>query len=225
MAASPNPPPNREARVRRKAVLAVVLASGSGLLAAGAVASSANSSTHTAKATVITVVAGKPSELGFQLSQSTNLKPGSYTFKVTNKGLGFHTFKFCLRPVKTAAKNTCVGKVTKTLHPGQTASFTVNITKTGKYEYLCSIPGHAAGGMKGLIGVGVAVKPAPKPPKTSRRPPPPRRRRPRPPAVSRPTGARPARRQARRSGAMKTAMKPAPDRMTQTAASSLVSAP
>jgi uncharacterized cupredoxin-like copper-binding protein len=150
--------------VRRKALLAVVLASGAGLLAAGA---SAIASTQTADATVITVIAGKPSELGFQLSQSTNLKPGSYTFKVTNKGLGFHTFKFCLRAVKTAVKNTCVGKVTKTLHPGQTASFTVNITKTGKYEYLCSIPGHAAGGMKGLIGVGVAVKPAPKPPKTS----------------------------------------------------------
>jgi uncharacterized cupredoxin-like copper-binding protein len=137
------------------------------VLAAGAEASSARSSTHTATATVITVVSGKPSELAFQLSQSTNLKVGTYTFKVTNKGLGFHTFKFCTAPVKTAAKNTCVGKVTKTLHPGDTASFTVKITKTGKYEYLCSIPGHAAGGMKGLIGVGVSVKPAPKPPKTT----------------------------------------------------------
>ncbi len=116
---------------------------------------------------MITVVSGKPSELGFQLSQSTNLKVGTYTFKVTNKGLGFHTFKFCTTPVKNASKNTCTGKVTKTLHPGDTASFTVKITKTGKYEYLCSIPGHAAGGMKGLIGVGVSVKPAPKPPKGS----------------------------------------------------------
>jgi uncharacterized cupredoxin-like copper-binding protein len=153
--------------VRRKAVLAVFLASGAGLLATGAVASSANSSTHTATATVITVVSGKPSELAFQLSRSSNLPVGTYTFKVTNKGLGFHTFKFCTTPVKTAAKNTCTGKVTKTLHPGDTASFTVKITKTGKYEYLCSIPGHAAGGMKGLIGVGVAVKPAPKPPATT----------------------------------------------------------
>jgi uncharacterized cupredoxin-like copper-binding protein len=149
-----------------KAVLAVVLALGAGLLAAGAVAS-ADSSTHTAKATVITVVAGKPGELAFQLSKSSKLAVGTYTFKVTNKGLGFHTFKFCTAPVKTAAKNTCVGKVTKTLHPGQTASFTVKIAKAGKYEYLCSIPGHAAGGMKGLIGVGVAVKPAPKPPTTT----------------------------------------------------------
>jgi uncharacterized cupredoxin-like copper-binding protein len=147
--------------VRRKAFLAVVLALGAGLLAVGAEASAANSSTHAAKATVITVVAGKPSELAFQLSKSTKLAVGTYTFKVTNKGLGFHTFKFCTAPVKGAPKNTCVGKVTKTLHPGQTATLTVKITKAGKYEYLCSIPGHAAGGMKGLIGVGVAVKPAP----------------------------------------------------------------
>jgi uncharacterized cupredoxin-like copper-binding protein len=138
------------------------------------VASSANSSKQTAatsaqssKATVITVVAGKPSELRFQLSKSTKLAVGTYTFKVTNKGLGFHTFKFCTTPVKSGAKNTCTGKVTKTLHPGDTATLTVKITKTGKYEYLCSIPGHAAGGMKGLIGVGVSVKPAPKPPVTS----------------------------------------------------------
>ena len=78
--------------MRRKAFLAVVLASGVALLAAGAVASSAIFSTHTAKATVITVVAGKPSELRFQLSKSTKLKVGTYTFKVTNKVLGFHTF-------------------------------------------------------------------------------------------------------------------------------------
>jgi uncharacterized cupredoxin-like copper-binding protein len=151
--------------VGRKAVLAIFLTFGAGLLAAGAVASSAQSSAS--KATVINVVAGKPGELAFQLSKSSKLAVGTYTFKVINKGLGFHTFKFCTTPVKTAAKNTCTGKVTKTLHPGQTASFTVTIKKAGKYEYLCSIPGHAAGGMKGLIGVGVAVKPAPKPPATT----------------------------------------------------------
>ena len=81
--------------MRRKAFLAVVLAACVGLLAAGAVASSAIFSTQTAKANVITVVAGKPGELAFQLSKSTKLKVGTYIFKVTNKGLGFHTFKFC----------------------------------------------------------------------------------------------------------------------------------
>jgi uncharacterized cupredoxin-like copper-binding protein len=152
--------------MRRTVFIAGVVAACVGLLAAGAVASSAVLS-HSAKATVITVVAGKPSELRFQMSQSSKLKLGTYTFKVTNKGLGFHTFKFCTTPVKTAVKNTCVGKVTKTLHPGQTASFTVTVKKVGKYEILCSIPGHAAAGMKGLVGFGVAVKPFPKPPKTT----------------------------------------------------------
>ena len=150
--------------MRRTVSIAGAVAACVGLLAAGAVASAAVLSTHSAKATVITVVSGKPSELRFQMSQSSKLKLGTYTFKVTNKGLGFHTFKFCTTPVKTAAKNTCVGKVTKTLKPGQSASFTVTIKKVGKYEILCSIPGHAAAGMKGLMGFGVAVKPFPKPP-------------------------------------------------------------
>src|SRR4029079_10482127 len=153
--------------MRRTVSIAGAVAACVGLLAAGAVASAAVLSTHSAEATVITVVSGKPSELRFQMSQSSKLKVGTYTFKVTNKGLGFHTFKFCTAPVKTAAKNTCVGKVTKTLKPGQSASFSVTIKKAGKYEFLCSIPGHAAGGMKGLIGFGVAVAPAPKPPTTT----------------------------------------------------------
>ena len=68
------------------------------------------------------------------------------------------------KPVATAAANACTGKVTATVHPGQTVTLTVTITKAGKYEVLCSLPGHAAAGMKGLIGVGVAVKPFPVPP-------------------------------------------------------------
>ena len=117
------------------------------------------------KATTITVTEGTP-EFAIKVSTKT-VKAGVVTFKVTNKGLGFHTFKFCTTPVKTAAKNTCVGKVTKTLKPGQSASFTVTIKKAGKYEFLCSIPGHAAGGMKGLMGFGVAVTPVPTTPTTT----------------------------------------------------------
>lgn len=185
--------------MRRKVFFAVALASCVGLLAAGAVASSAIFATHAtpqasathatthaklnAKATVITVTAGKPGELAFELSKSTNLTVGTYIFKVTDQGLGFHTFKFCTAPVKTAKNNTCAGRVTRVLHPGQTATLTVTIKKNGKYEYLCSVPGHAAAGMKGLIGVGVAVKPAPKPPATTS---------PKPPTTTSPTQPPPA---------------------------------
>jgi uncharacterized cupredoxin-like copper-binding protein len=116
---------------------------------------------NAAAATVITVTAGKPTELGFKLSKISKIAAGTITFKVTNEGLAYHSFKLCTTPVTTDAKNTCVGKVTKLLKHGQSATLTVKLTKSGKYEYLCAVPGHAAAGMKGLIGIGVAVTAAP----------------------------------------------------------------
>ncbi|HWB21524.1 MAG TPA: plastocyanin/azurin family copper-binding protein [Gaiellaceae bacterium] len=115
-------------------------------------------STKRPTATVITVTAGKPTELGFKLSKFSNIPAGTVTFKVTNQGLAFHSFKLCTTPVATAAKNSCTGVVTKILKHGQSATLTVKLTKTGKYEFLCTVPGHASAGMKGLLGIGVAVK-------------------------------------------------------------------
>jgi uncharacterized cupredoxin-like copper-binding protein len=131
------------------------------MLAAGSAAGQTHATKTTAvTATVVTVTAGKPVELGFKLSKFSNIPAGTVTFKVTNEGLAYHSFKLCTTPVATAAKNTCVGKVTKLLKHGQSATLTVKLTKSGKYEYLCAVPGHAAAGMKGLIGIGVVVKPA-----------------------------------------------------------------
>jgi len=111
------------------------------------------------KVTVITVTAGKPSELAFKLSKTSSIPAGTITFNVTDMGVAFHNFKICSVPVTTAAsaKNTCNGKATKILHHGDTATLTVTLSKTGKYEFLCTVTGHAAAGMKGLIGVGVKV--------------------------------------------------------------------
>jgi len=108
--------------------------------------------------TTINVIAGKPTELAFKLSKLSNIKPGTVVFKVVNEGVAYHTFKICTSPAKTDAKNACVGKVTKLLKHGNTATLTIKLTK-GQYEYLCTVPGHAAAGMKGLIGVGVKVTP------------------------------------------------------------------
>jgi uncharacterized cupredoxin-like copper-binding protein len=109
------------------------------------------------KVTVVTVTVGKPTELGFKLSKFSMLPAGTITFNVTNQGLGFHDFKICTVPVTSLAKNACVGQVTKLLHHGDTATLTVKLTKSGKYEYLCAVTGHAAAGMKGLIGVGIPL--------------------------------------------------------------------
>jgi uncharacterized cupredoxin-like copper-binding protein len=148
-------------RLRLKFVLpALGLCLAAGLFAslgAGAVSAAVHATTTT-KPTTIAVTAGKPAELAFKLSKFSNIAAGTVTFKVTNQGYAFHTFKICTSPVASAAKNSCVGKTTKLLKHGQSATLTVKLTKKGKYEYLCTVPGHAAGGMKGLIGVGVVVK-------------------------------------------------------------------
>jgi uncharacterized cupredoxin-like copper-binding protein len=103
---------------------------------------------HTAKSagTTVTVTAGKPSEFGFKLS-TKSVAHGSVTFKVTNGGKIPHDFKICSSS-KGGSANSCAGKATPVLAPGKSATLTVTLA-AGTYEYLCTEPGHAAGGMKG----------------------------------------------------------------------------
>jgi mono/diheme cytochrome c family protein len=119
-----------------------------------------------AKAAVVTVTAGKPSELAFKLSKSSLIAAGVVTFKVTNEGTLTHTFKICTTAVTNATTtNSCVGRVTPVLQKGKSASLTITLAK-GAYEFLSTSPGDAAHGMKGLLGVGEkapAATPATKP--------------------------------------------------------------
>ncbi len=125
------------------------------------IAGQAALSSSKATVTTITVAAGKPSELAFKLSKISKIPAGTVIFKVTNAGKIAHDFVLCLVPT-AKAPNACVGGSKKTafLQSGKSAVVTVKLTKAGYYEYLCSFPGHAAAGMKGLIGIGVTVTPA-----------------------------------------------------------------
>ncbi len=129
-----------------------------GLLAAllGFQTDSAAGQVGAAKATVIAVTAGKPSDLAFTLSKTSNITAGPVTFKVTNAGTLPHDFKICATPVTKLTANACVGKVTPMLAKGKSATLTLTLKK-GQYEFLCTVPGHASAGMKGAIGVGVKV--------------------------------------------------------------------
>jgi uncharacterized cupredoxin-like copper-binding protein len=102
--------------------------------------------------TTVTVTAGKPGPFSFTLSTKT-VKSGIIVFKVTNKGTGLsHDFRLCSGRNKPLA-NSCAGRTTKMLSPGQSDTLRVTVTLKGTYEYLCTVPGHAAGGMKGVIKV------------------------------------------------------------------------
>jgi uncharacterized cupredoxin-like copper-binding protein len=131
--------------IRTSAALAVFLA------AAGTFVVSASASREAARATTVTVTAGKPSTFAFTLS-TKSLKTGSVTFKVKNAGTIAHTFKVCSSS-KGGTGNSCAGKVTPTIAPGKSATLSVTFSKKGTYEYLCTIPGHAAAGMKGELKV------------------------------------------------------------------------
>jgi uncharacterized cupredoxin-like copper-binding protein len=118
-------------RSRRAAVLAALS------LCTFAVAVPASAAVHATAATAhVTVTAGKPSEFHFTLS-THKVKHGKVTFKIVNKGHLAHDFSIA-------------GHTSAKVKPGKTGSLTVTLKK-GKNAYKCTVPGHAAAGMKGTI--------------------------------------------------------------------------
>jgi mono/diheme cytochrome c family protein len=162
-------PASRSAYRRVRAIAPVALCLAAGVLVSIAT-SAASGMGSTSKSggsspTVITVDAGSPSALAFTLSKTVDLPPGILTFKVTSMGKVRHSFKLCTLPVTNTKHDTCTGVETKTLKPGQSSTLTVTLIEPGRYEYLSTVAGQAARGMKGLITVGVnAAGVAPPPP-------------------------------------------------------------
>ena len=111
--------------------LSAALAAAAVILGAGASAVVASPS-HS-QATTIKVTA---KEFSFALS-SKSAKAGAVTFVITNKGKLQHDFKIA-------------GKKTPLISPGKTATLKVTIKK-GSNPYMCTVPGHAAAGMKGVV--------------------------------------------------------------------------
>ncbi len=116
--------------------LASRLGAAAALLAVvGVVAAPAFGARTHATSTAVTVTA---TEFHFKLSK-TSVPHGSVTFTLVNKGKLAHDFKIG-------------GKKTAQIKPGKSAKLTVTLKK-GKAAYLCTVPGHAAAGMKGTLTV------------------------------------------------------------------------
>lgn len=104
----------------------------------GSGGSGSTSPSTSSKGTTVQVQAG---EFFFRLSAQSAAKAGAVTFVVKNVGHVAHDFRIN-------------GKQTALLSPGQTANLVVSFAKSGKYPYLCTVPGHAEAGMKGVFTVG-----------------------------------------------------------------------
>jgi uncharacterized cupredoxin-like copper-binding protein len=116
--------------------LAARLAAAAAFLAViGVVAGPALGARSHATGTAVTVTA---TEFHFKFSK-TSVPHGSVTFTVVNKGHVSHDFKIG-------------GKKTPLIKPGKSAKLTVTLKK-GKAAYTCTVPGHAAAGMKGSLTV------------------------------------------------------------------------
>jgi uncharacterized cupredoxin-like copper-binding protein len=87
-------------------------------------------------ATTVTVTM---KEFKFTLSKA-KVPHGKVTFKLVNKGSLPHDFKIA-------------GKKSPMVSPKKTKTFIVTLTKKGKIAYICTVPGHAAAGMKGKLTV------------------------------------------------------------------------
>lgn len=118
-----------------------------GFAKAGTAHPQAASSSRAANAVTHVTVAA--SEFKFVFSKRSIPAPGTVIFTVVNKGKISHNFRIGT-------------KTTPNLLPGKSATLTVKFTKKGHYAYLCTIPGHAAAGMKGVFAVATkAVAPPP----------------------------------------------------------------
>jgi plastocyanin len=84
-----------------------------------------------------TIVNVSGREFLFALSRKSALH-GTFIFKFKNIGNLPHDFKIA-------------GRKTPLLQPGRSATLTVRIAKPGRYRYLCTVPGHAAAGMRGIF--------------------------------------------------------------------------
>jgi plastocyanin len=89
-----------------------------------------------AKATSVSVTM---TDFKFKLSKSSVPK-GKVTFKLANKGTASHDFKVN-------------GKKSPLVAASKTSRFTVTFPRAGSFKYLCTVPGHAALGMKGTLRV------------------------------------------------------------------------
>jgi glucose/arabinose dehydrogenase len=123
----------------RAAAVATVLVAGAAHGASSTpVSRAANRASNATPGPVTVRVVAK--DFSFTLSRHTVPKGVQVTFLVRNAGAVAHDFVIA-------------GRRTRLLQPGRSATLRVRFTRKGAKKYVCSVPGHARLGMKGVLGV------------------------------------------------------------------------
>jgi len=119
--------------MRRIATALVVATAAAGLIG------SAQAARHPTQTALVKQVKVSASEFKFVLNSKT-AKRGVVVFKITNVGQLPHDFKIS-------------GRKTKMLQHGQSDTLRVTFLRKGHYQYICTVSGHAAAGMKGVFTI------------------------------------------------------------------------
>jgi uncharacterized cupredoxin-like copper-binding protein len=113
------------------------LLAGLGLVALLGVAAPASSTPDAT--TGVTRVQVVMDDFSFALARKA-VPRGTTVFRVTNEGEVIHDFKIA-------------GKKTPIYEAGQGGTLRVVFKKAGRYPFICTVPGHVAAGMKGVLRV------------------------------------------------------------------------
>ena len=123
----------------RLTTISAVFALFLGAASAGAVTASNAERSHLSAQARVTSIGVVAVEFKFRLSAKSAHR-GTVVFRVVNHGKLAHDFKIA-------------GRKTPIIKPGKSAVLRVVFRKAGRYRYVCTVPGHAAAGMKGVLKV------------------------------------------------------------------------
>lgn len=119
----------------------------------GSGSNAAQTTTAAAPAAASSMQTVMVSEQEFSITPSaiSLTRPGTYTFKVTNKGRIGHALEI---------EGHGIEQKTGTIDPGKTATLQVDLAKAGSYEVFCPIDDHKNKGMKAALTIGGSAAPA-----------------------------------------------------------------
>jgi uncharacterized cupredoxin-like copper-binding protein len=126
----------------RMRIVAVGLVVGVSLLAVACGSGGGGSATVAAGGEAISL-----SEMEFAIDPATVDvdQSGTVTLRITNNGNIDHAFEI---------EGQGIEEKTETIRPGESADLTVELSKSGEYEFYCPIDGHRQSGMEGTLTVG-----------------------------------------------------------------------